>query len=450
MTGTKEPPSPVKLRVYLVEGTRAVSALNPSHLPNIAGFYDVAVDGGIAIVDRERTTNEYYSSDGETVLYHEYCHHFMQQYSASVYPTWYVEGFADYFSSTTFNRDGTIDIGGVVKNRLPTLQNDPWLPMHRLMNSTLAELPKDVWVRFYAQGWLLTHYLFHNPERHVQFRRYLALRTQGSSHAEALQEAFGLSDEKLDRELRTYFVQGRDDVRRLTLPLARQQVSVRSLSPAENALLLPALQVKLGLSEHEATKVLERVRDQAAHFPGDRYARLVLAEAETEYGDHTRARELLTPLVTETPADRRALLDMSYLLLKTVQPDAAVRLDADRQARTFAVKANKLLVTDPEALFLFYTTFRHEPAGASENAIDALMQAYLFFPQYEATAYDLAREQVRMGHPRVAVSLLEKIAYSPHTTPGTDWVRRWIDAITAEKASVPAEAADDPSTDKQN
>jgi hypothetical protein len=207
MSGLKQPPTPVKVRIYLVSGDNVVRELDPRHRP-LAGLYTSRIDGGVAIVDRDRARSEF-ASDGETVLYHEYSHHFMAQYFPSAYPVWYQEGFAEYFASTAFHKDGSIDVGRIEMSRLPALYAEPWLSTQQLMNDTLDHLPVKDWAHFYAQGWLLTHYLFHNPTRHAQFKQYLVLRAQGVPHAEALQKTFDLNDEQLGAELHTYFVRGK-------------------------------------------------------------------------------------------------------------------------------------------------------------------------------------------------------------------------------------------------
>ena len=83
----------------------------------------------------------------------------MAQYFPNAYPVWYQEGFAEYFGATVFNRDGTIDVGRIQMPRLPALSRGAWLSSQQLMNGTVEQLPTYQWDQFYAQGWLLTHYL---------------------------------------------------------------------------------------------------------------------------------------------------------------------------------------------------------------------------------------------------------------------------------------------------
>ena len=47
-------------------------------------------------------------STADVILFHEYVHHFMLQHFSVAYPAWFVEGYAELFSNTRFERDGTI------------------------------------------------------------------------------------------------------------------------------------------------------------------------------------------------------------------------------------------------------------------------------------------------------------------------------------------------------
>jgi hypothetical protein len=120
MCGLHEPPAPVKVQIYLVSGMRAVQELEPSHTSTVAGFYSSAPDGAIAVVDRDPATNKF-QLDGQTILFHEYSHHFMMQYFPVAYPDWYREGFAEYFATTQIHTDGSVEVGRAEWARLPTL-----------------------------------------------------------------------------------------------------------------------------------------------------------------------------------------------------------------------------------------------------------------------------------------------------------------------------------------
>jgi hypothetical protein len=52
----------------------------------------------IAVIPKLRRASKFELS-GETVLYHEYAHHFMiGSLTTRAYPRWFVEGFAEFFA----------------------------------------------------------------------------------------------------------------------------------------------------------------------------------------------------------------------------------------------------------------------------------------------------------------------------------------------------------------
>jgi hypothetical protein len=450
MTGLQQPPAPVKVRIYLVDGANVVREMDPRHR-NLAGLYTLRLGGGFAIVDRDKARNEY-STDGETVLYHEYSHHYMAQYFPSAYPVWYQEGFAEYFASVKFNKDGVAEIGRPEMARLPALYNETWLSTRQLMTDTLEDLPEKDWGKFYAQGWLLTHFLFSSHDRHDQFRQYLILRSQGVAHDEALQKSFNLNDEQLGALLRHYFDKGNVVIKRLTAATLTQEpkVSVRTLTQPEADCLLLTVRIELGVSDAEKKKLLEQVRAKAQRLTGSEYAQIMLGEAEARYGDRALAQTLFQAQVAATPNNRRAMLDLAMLELQSDQDDHAARLAADRRARSLAAKANRLDPNDPEALYLFYRSFAHEDNGPNQNAIDALAQAYLSLPQCQQYALAQARQDLHDGKADRAVEVLKPIAYSPHGEKYARQMRAWIQDIEAKKSPALADStAEDPSDEQK-
>ena len=49
------------------------------------------------------------------LFFHEYTHHLMTRTSRSAYPEWYSEGFAEFFSTPKFDRDGSVWLVGPLR-----------------------------------------------------------------------------------------------------------------------------------------------------------------------------------------------------------------------------------------------------------------------------------------------------------------------------------------------
>ncbi len=89
-----------KLDVYLFGAENGLSEVWPGVGSDVRGFYEATPEQTAAFA--------LYRTSGfgdQTVLFHEYAHHFMLQYFAGAYPKWFVEGFAEFVSTTTFDHN---------------------------------------------------------------------------------------------------------------------------------------------------------------------------------------------------------------------------------------------------------------------------------------------------------------------------------------------------------
>jgi hypothetical protein len=86
-----------------------------------------------------------------------------------------------------------------------------WIPLDKLITDDVPRRTSTVgeMTLFYAQGWLLVHYLMNNETRLPQFRKYLKTiykRTDSKMRLDDARDCWGDLD-KLDRELKLYSVQ---------------------------------------------------------------------------------------------------------------------------------------------------------------------------------------------------------------------------------------------------
>ena len=455
MTGTKAEPSPVKLRVYLVKDVETVRSLMPSKSSTVAGFYLTPDAGSIAVAHRS-PSDDPHGLDGETTLYHEYTHHFMAQYWQAAYPRWYREGYAEYFSTTEFRKDGEISVGKVAEHRMYELFREQWLSTAQLMDDSLEPLPESRQSQLYAQGWLLTHYLFDNPERLPQLESYMKARVTGVPHAAALREHFGMNDEEFGKELRNYFTKHKVSYLRFKPgKFETPKVEVRPLSPAQSALLFEDLRLEIGLREKSEAATLTTVKSIAGRFPDDDYAHLVLGLAEAQCGDPAAALRILEPLTEKESVKRRALLAVAAVRMNEKSEDRAVRLASIRAARKAALEANKLMPEDPAALLLFYKSQLAEGKGATANAIQGLNRAFENSPQNYQTRMLLAQEALRHGERDGAIAVLTPVAYEPHGGKASQTARKLIEELKAGrtpelKEEQTAPAPGDDSNSKQH
>ena len=85
-----------------------------------------------------------------------------------------------------------------------------------------------------------------------------------------------------------------------------------------------------------------------------------------------------------------------------------------KAARQQFSAANKLDAEDPEALFLYYRTYRAANQLAPKSALDALTYAVALAPRDSTVAVQLVLEHMRQKNWKGAADALRPLAYMPH------------------------------------
>ena len=337
-----------KFEVYLASGLGQLRRFRPASTETSGGYYSAGLDKVLAVGRRDL--------GGDFVLFHEYTHHFMYQHFPYGYPSWVVEGYAEYFGSARVT-SGHIDVGAADPGRATTLAYTRQLPMAELLTKRPADLKGDQLLAFYAQSWLLTHYLMTDPARKKQMDAYLLAVGSGADPAKAMVEATGLDLETLGKRLKDY---KKLPYIRVPRKPASVYIAVTQLSPAADDLLLESIRPHDDIAEAEQPAFLEKVRALAARHPGDRLARLALARVEISFGDRAEAEAILKPLLSADPDDVEALelMGLSRLAAADDAPDGAKQQTLYRQARPYLIKAGQKDPTRYQALFAYVRSRR--------------------------------------------------------------------------------------------
>jgi Flp pilus assembly protein TadD len=227
--------------------------------PNTQGFFAERIDRNYIFFDR--TPSGLLSRE---VVFHEYMH-FVLHSGASVFvPPWWDEGVAELFSSLR-ERDGKIEFGLVPNARKDDFRYLQLMPTRTLFAADRSSqaLRKHVSApMFYAQSWLTVHYmLIEKPERGRQTETYLNLVSAGKPTDEAVQAAYGVSLDELDKEIRSYRNKGRIGayLMKFKTPLPNaQDVVIRALPEAVALSRLSIAGSMLGSGVGDAEKRAQR------------------------------------------------------------------------------------------------------------------------------------------------------------------------------------------------
>ncbi|HEY0131709.1 MAG TPA: hypothetical protein VGB57_09910 [Allosphingosinicella sp.] len=445
-TGISDEAEPVKVRIYEVDSLREVEQALGLSDSGIAGFYDSNILGPFAVTPRE-TLNDLHFTPA-LVLHHEYAHHFMLQYFPSIYPPWYVEGFAELIGSSKVLADGKIGYGMPARHRGGQIAVD-WVNVADLL---LKPPHKLRFLDLYGQGWALTHFLTFSKERSPQMRAYLEALRAGKPAEEAA-KAFG-DLKALDREARRYVTTGAFDYRPVPVEIARPAIkSLRVLSPGEAASIPTVIALrddelslyrKAGAREREAklrAANLERIRESARRFARDPFVLHLLAAAEFAAGNHSASEAAADRLLVLQPGHARGMALKSLNMARAAGAlQGAARRARAAEARALATRANRADPDDTLPLLAFYESFHLAGEKPSKEAVNVLAAVVATQPGDTKARQLLVDQLAADARWALAIDTLRPIANSPHESPRREAAREQLAKLEAELAKAGAAA----------
>lgn len=431
-----------RVTVFVVDNMAAVQRLARARGSGIAGFYAGRAGASIAVVPRTSGSRDRNDLDPATILLHEYSHHMMLQTAAAAYPAWFREGFAEFYSTARFEKDGSMGFGAAANHRAWSLVGMSPLPIEHLFDPTRRKLSREEWVAtIYGRGWLLTHYLTFDRARKGQLSAYLNAVNSGKGSLEAAQAVFG--DLKvLDRELKAYL--NRRMIPYLPLKaelLAVQPVALRTLRPGEAAIMDLWMRSQVGVTSEDAARVARDMRKAAAAWPNDPAVQAALAEAEFDAGDLDAADAAAARAIAADPKNVDALIyraRVAFERAKASKGDEA----AWKAVRRLIGQANRADTNHPQPLILYYKSFEAQRIAPTPLAVEGLLQAFALAPQDMGLRMNAARQLLVDGQAAEARRALAPIAFDPHGGALGQAVAAVIARLDSDGAKAALEAWD--------
>ena len=424
-----------KLPIYLVEGSAGISRLSPGIGGGVAGIYIPSSEDIFAVAIR--------GGMGDDVLLHEYGHHFMLQNYANSYPAWFVEGFAEYFSTVDIQSDKII-VGNYNRNRGEWLRSSSWLMMSELLGKRMGQV-RDHQETYYPLAWLLTHWFMGTPERHSQLNAYLLDVSNGGNPVEAMPRATGISNAVLRRQLRDYMSR----LPYYSMPNSFPPVPVVVTQMPESAddLLILAQRLKVGVPENRRAATAAEVRRLAARYPDDPFARLTLGHAEIHFGDRATGETILRGLVESDPQNLEALQYLAASLLERSdkEEDAAAKIPLRAEAQRLLARAYALDDANYRTFMLLGDVRQGAPGYPTENDIMTRELALQLAPQLTETRMKMAETYLAAGRNADAIRSAQSVANNPHGGESATKAQELINGargLTAEQARAEEAAAD--------
>jgi len=417
-----------KLPVYLVENGRELRVVQPDLPEGVDGLYRASAFDIRAILVRGRR---------DDLLLHEYTHHYMSQTSPGSYPGWFREGYAEYFATATVDARGKSTVGLPDPGRLRTLQEQRWLSIPDLLTIDPMTLEgRGQRGVFYAQAWLLTHYLLNDGERQQRFGQYLLDLRNGSDPVEAFFTRMQTTPEALSRDLNAYMERGLRYAEINTPPLD-PQMDVSQLPDSADDVLLIGLNIRERRPGTEDAALLAQARTAAARHPGDALALTVLANAEMTLGDPTAAEAALQQVLALEPDNVEALLMAARRRIETAEQtsDQPQMIATYREAQAFLRRAYTADPTDYRVLAEIAGIRRIASDYPTENDLTTWRMAVEHAPQVLNLRGDAAEAMIAAGLDDEAEAYLLPIANDPHGGRNATQARRRLAEIQARRAA---------------
>jgi hypothetical protein len=432
--GVDASPDERPLPIYIVPRQIDLKRVQPG-VTHVSGFYSASVGDIFAVLSLDGDAER-----GRQVLFHEYAHHFMKQHAPAAYASWLVEGYAEYFMTARFKPD-VVELG-VTSPRIAWLRGAVWTPFDQILGRRALTGGRSDIAAFYAQSWLLTHYMMSDPARLARLTRYATAVAAGGDPVALAPEAVGVPLRDLERVLRQYMaaLPGR---RLPRPPTTGKPLTVTRLPSSADDLLLENQRLKMGVPPAERPALLALIRERAARYPGDRLAEMTLARAENDFGDRDKAQTLLRRRIEVDPRDVEALqtLGWSCMLQARANPAQAQRkLSEAREwfGKGFAVDPNNALL-----LYDYGLSRRPDPNYPNDNTVNVLLRAQALAPQVAQFRIAAADALVRRDRFDEAAAMVEPVFNDPHAGPrAAEARRRFEEAVARRKPAAASEEGD--------
>jgi tetratricopeptide (TPR) repeat protein len=427
-----------------------------SPTPEAVGVYSSCVDG-VAGFGAQLETIDTLDNDklvkhplnvSLSFLFEAYARHFLYRHTDLRAPTWFIDGFAHYFSSVRFT-DSRMSVG-----RWPTILGryfsllDGEMGNYALYYRDVLEQNENgglggegtmrQQVEYEARSWLLVHYALSSEDNRRRLGAYLKAFYDGVPSVQAFEQSFGIRVDDLSTAMWRYRQKGLRVLQVDRPGLPRAVVNVDVLPEASDDYLLAEASLKSCPPKATEQATIRRVLD-AAPPPGPSVSVLVqrtLARALIYAGRAADALPYLDAALRKDGADAELhfLTGLAHLrLAEAGGADKAVRL---AQARQRFARALELAPALPGAALGKLCVDIMAGGEPSQDAIDDVLTAWRGSRDVGGLGRAAALVYAWRGDGIGAANLLRSMASNrrdPYTAAwATGWQRRLDAGLTRD------------------
>jgi tetratricopeptide (TPR) repeat protein len=363
-----------------------------------AGFFQPGSDRCFIVLDMS-------VEDPWTVVFHEYAHQLLNGNIQGSIDPWFAEGFAEYFSSIEVDSKQA-RVGKIPHDEYVILQQTGMMRISDLFkvqpNSSTYNENGDHRTIFYAESAMLMHYIYDN-QLLAKAASYFTLRDRHVPVEEAIQQAFGVSPQQFDKNLRSYAASGRYKYFPIANPpgIASDTYTTSPVTPVNVSAVIA--DIHLHTLDHQEQAVAE-FQEILKSDPNNGAACRGLGYAYLQRQDFAHAAEYF---------DRAARLDsrdprVHYYnaLLMTQRNGFGSSADASEIARESEIS----ITLDPTFADSYaLLAFAQSTLGDSTRALATMQKAVTLNPQNQAYVFNLANLYYANHQPGQTISLLQSL-----------------------------------------
>jgi hypothetical protein len=239
--------------------------------------------------------------------------------------------------------------------------------------------------RYYAQAWLLTHFILSSSENQERFDTYLSLMAAGKKPDIAFEDAFAIKMDQLPVRLAAYLSLAQPSQTVVLPSTAESSIQLRTLPTSSNNIVLWRAAL-IGCSvDKEMPQLLENIRRESEKKTTDNLAKLTQVRAAMRLPESLDEAKLIIDKLLVTHPDNSEVQYLSgrvehYLAVKSWNtPDGSLH-----QARALKAFSNSYILSPNYAPNLFFWSLAQYP---DPKAADTNLMAYRLAPSVDRYAW---------------------------------------------------------------
>lgn len=399
---------PVPLQIVAFRNTKEMRQFAPlwhGKPTQVAGVFQGGSDRCFILLDMS-------AEEPWQVVFHEYGHQLLNGNISSPLQPWFEEGFAEYFS--TVKIDGKkADVGAVSVTDWQILRDSGLAKVTDIFrvehNSAAYNESGDRRSIFYAESWLLVHYIFDKqlmPQVNIYFDHVM---NRSTPLEQAIQQAFGMSANDFDKAIRRYWQDGRYGFYSVPTPagITTAGFTAKPMTLTDAKAVLADMHLHSSDYQDKAIAEFEELLklqpDNVAALRGLGYAYL-------RKRDFERASQYFKQAVEHDSNDPRVLY-YSAALAQKEQGDSLSR-DPERIS-AMQKQLEKSIALDPEFADAYSVlAFTYMSQGEDDQARTTMMKAISLNPRNEAYQLNLAQLDLVSEEYDEAIALSQQLVKS--------------------------------------